>query len=413
MVVHRTPGKNGFNSPNLAEELGQYRHRTQRIRQCAQSLLLLVPLQPETQSQIYQDKGGGKRQAKPTVAAESETVAKKSALGMQPADLVRELELTRANLTIAVRGHQRIDEEAIGTVYSLQRQLAQARETIAMLADDRAHLMSELSAASSSPDQSCAPVNNGAATILEPTVEASSEAGCIPQLTPVRLRYGSRIDWHADPSVQDVLSELSVRQAEEAGRAATAVTSAVATLKSAKPGDGASMYRVKRDVCIHAATALEVRRRHDREMQQVCRLLLEVGHPVAPNLGHAAEWAKVATSIDFLPEVLRSTALKQIGPLLSRGMFDTAREELCLLEAKYLLKMATDIGRADRFAIREIVSTISTVQDMGHSAAETPNVAVLQKAKDEHLVAIQDAMGYLVAVADDSSPTEFINYAQL
>ena len=161
-----------------------------------------------------------------------------------------------------------------------------------------------------------------------------------------------------------------------------AVTEKLANLKRAQ-GKSRDVRALKEQLKGLVAAALQSRRMHDREIQQVSRQLLNRanafsaggrGEEAAADPTQTKHWAKLMARIDFMPQGLRALVQARVSPVLETEGIKAAFAAVDKVEQEYLRKIWKETQGSEENSIQEaldLVHSVARMQPDGNEEEET------------------------------------------
>jgi hypothetical protein len=132
---------------------------------------------------------------------------------------------------------------------------------------------------------------------------------------------------------------------------------------------GSSEYvALKQGLSALVAEALETRRRHDRELQQMSRQLLHRPDAMPTGGSSRVQWAELMARVDFMPVELRTLAERQVKPHIAANDFRQARAEVAAVEAQYLQRIWKQSQQAEEAVAADALTLLSGVVEQHHTA---------------------------------------------
>lgn len=331
--------------------------------------------------------GGGPAAAASAVPAPA-TAAARAGAPILNSTLLDALEETRLNLQIAVIERRQNDVQQEREAHALQRKAEKARRTIASLQEEVAaekRLNAEFAAReSTTKGELC----------------SGGEAAYLPEMTPIKLSRGDRVDSWKEKATRKQLKEICRRHAKESDALAIKIAAVTEKLEArntlqskSKSGSGRALKEQLKGL---VSLALQNRRRHDRELQQVSRQLLNRANAVyGPCGGGAAsaaaaadptlakEWASLMARIDFMPQGLRELVHARVFPVLETKGTKAAVVVVDKVEQEYLEKIWKETQESGQNSVQEALDLVHSVARMQPEAAagEKQNEEMEEKKK--------------------------------
>jgi hypothetical protein len=277
-------------------------------------------------------------------------------------DLLDALEHTRANLELAIAERKHSDLQGAEEVHQLRRQVK---------ATQRANTALQLEVAADKDKK-----------------QQHTQQHLSP-ITPIKLQRNDKVQSWEDPTTRRTLQELCRRHAKESDAQAAQIATVTSKLQAFTGQPKTSeVARLKRELSGLVSQALQTRRQHDRELQQVSRQLLQRPDAVPMLKNSHKKWGQLMSRIDFMPKGLRELVKVRVGPALAANDYEAAAAKIDAVEHEYLVQIWKETKETGEESVGEALDLVQSIASMNSTKKAPPPAVVANHPTGEDEVQI-------------------------